>query len=600
MSTNASPPSPHPGQELDEPLLRGDFSPAPASDVARPVLVPPPDKTEKKSFCWLAMVMTLLVLMGCLNFILVKAMYDAFGTSGAFFANQGVNFLYIVYGGAAVLYKVAATNDIDAEQLRFSHWRFLGLAMLDAFGTFFTAMGASYTPLALQQILNQTLIPLTMICSFAFLGTRFRGLAMLGAGLIFSGAAVTVYGSVERSGSGDNEHSTEHFRWYASVIYFLSNVPMALSAVYKEIAFRDRTVDVWYLCFWVSTYQFLVSFAFVPMLGVPFLSGDLDPPPLSALPGQFWDGAMCWVGASPCCCAGTSSNVTDALGMGGSSIEWQGLQETVAFNRSNAATICAKQGQIACPTPLGSAFWLLPGYTLCNFLYNALGLYITKHGSAVLRYISYALILPLATIIGAPVFKENITVFTIIGLVTVVFGFSLYQRFHAMEAFESGGGDKLDSVGGSRYGVGSRSGSTSEAARTSDGMLSAGPIDYGSIGGDDIGALPARGWWEASLSAHENPFMIGSPKYIEWRKSRQVSFQERVIGMGMAHVSVQSRASRATMIRRAAQLRAKESGAAAAKQEGNLARSLDGFPSSSRYMGQGGSSTTRRQYAADV
>ena len=47
---------------------------------------------------------------------------------------------------------------------------------------------------------------------------------------------------------------------------------MALSAVYKEIAFRDRTVDVWYLCFWVSTYQFLVSFAFVPLLGVPFLT----------------------------------------------------------------------------------------------------------------------------------------------------------------------------------------------------------------------------------------------------------------------------------------------------------------------------------------
>ena len=57
-------------------------------------------------------------------------------------ANQGVNLLYVIYGGGAVAYKMAATDDIDAEQRRFPHCRFLGLALLDAFGTFFTAMGA--------------------------------------------------------------------------------------------------------------------------------------------------------------------------------------------------------------------------------------------------------------------------------------------------------------------------------------------------------------------------------------------------------------------------------------------------------------------------
>ena len=64
------------------------------------------------------------------------------------------------------------------------------------------------------------------------------------------------------------------------------------------------------------------------------------------------------------------------------------------------------------------------------------------------------------------------------------------------------------------------------------------------------------------MSANENPFVIGSPKFVEWRKARQASFQERVIGMGLAHVSLQTKASRATMIRRAAQLRGNESGAA--------------------------------------
>ena len=138
------------GKELDEPLLRGSFSPVPLPETSGERGGPAPaarsGRAGKKSLCWLALIMTLLVTMGCVNFILVKAMYDAFGTSGAFFANQGVNLLYVVYGGAVVAYKVAATNDIDAEQRSFPHCRFFGLALLDAFGTFFTAMGASFTP----------------------------------------------------------------------------------------------------------------------------------------------------------------------------------------------------------------------------------------------------------------------------------------------------------------------------------------------------------------------------------------------------------------------------------------------------------------------
>ena len=90
----------------------------------------------------------------------------------------------------------------------------------------------------------------------------------------------------------------------------------------------------------------------------------------------------------------------------------------------------------------------------------------------------------------------------------------------------------------------------------------------GGVGGVDIGALPSRGWWQASLSATENPFMIGSPKFIEWRTARQVSFQERVIGMGLAHTALQSKASRATMVRRAAQLRGRESAAAGGNAAG--------------------------------
>merc|ERR1711865_529406 len=113
--------------------------------------------------------------------------------------------------------------------------------------------------------------------------------------------------------------------------FFFSNVPMALSAVYKEIAFKDQTVDVWYLCFWVSTYQFFVSFLFVPLLGVPFISGEANPPSISHLPNQFWNGALCWVGSAPCCCLG-------------------GLNMTI---NNSTSGLCPTIGEGTCPTPLG-------------------------------------------------------------------------------------------------------------------------------------------------------------------------------------------------------------------------------------------------------
>jgi drug/metabolite transporter (DMT)-like permease len=475
-------------------------------------------KEKKKTVCWLSVMMFFLTAVGCINFILVKAMYDAFGTHGAFFANQGVNLLYVLYGGGFLSYKLLFTNDIDADMKRFPQSRFFGLATLDAFGTFFTAMGATFTPLALQQILNQTLIPLTMICSFFFLRTRFRPPAIFGAMLIFAGAAAVVLGSVE------NNSSSDHFRWYASVIYFLSNVPMALSAVYKEIAFKDQTVDVWYLCFWVSMYQFLISFLFVPLLGVPFISGSTNPPPLSQLPTQFWDGALCWMGTQPCCCI----SVTNAT----AAASW-------STNLTDLA--CPLDSESLCPTPLGPALWLLPGYTLCNFVYNALGLYITKHGSAVLRYISYALILPLATMAGASVFHEQITFYTVFGLVTVIVGFGLYQKFHALAMFEEEVNSNMmerDNQGSSNgsIGGGGRSGSRGSGSGSVGGHATAGAYENGVS--EDLGYLPASHgeWFRKSLSSDENPFTIGSPKFAQWKKikTRQASFQERVIGLGLA------------------------------------------------------------------
>lgn len=66
----------------------------------------------------------------------------------------------------------------------------------------------------------------------------------------------------------------------------------------------------------------------------------------------------------------------------------------------------------------------------CRF-YTALGLFVTKHASAVLSRLATAVILPLtAVVFNLPLmgrYKESINVYTIVGLVVTFIGFGLYQ-----------------------------------------------------------------------------------------------------------------------------------------------------------------------------
>ena len=451
----------------------------------------PNNNNNKTNNVWTILMMLLLVFLGSLNFILVKAMYNAFGASYAFFANQGVNFLYVVYGGVILQQKLHCTNEITKDMRTFPQTTFFKLAILDAFGTFFTAMGAVFTPMEYQPILNQTLIPFTMLASFVFLGRRYYLIALLGACLIFAGATVSVAPALI---DGESK-ATTHYRWYSCVIYMLSNVPMALSAVYKEKAFAGRrSVNVWYLCFWVAFYQFLVSFLFIPFLALPFIGGSSTATPLSELPQQFMDGFQCWLGKEPdCICTSYWIHFPTDNGNGQSA--------------TAAATTPTTTG-IHCP--LGPPLLLIPLYTLVNFLYNGAGLVMTKHGSAVLRYISYAMILPITTIVGAPIFNERVTIYTYFGLVIVIIGFGFYQSYGQKRKKKKRKGyapmDDLENISTLRNSLLNEKNANNNNNNSNNNGL------------------------EEFDGTSQNPM---SPPI-----SIQSSFQERVVGMGLAHKSL--------------------------------------------------------------
>ena len=122
--------------------------------------------------------------------------------------------MYVVMGGMVLYPKQIFTNEINEKTgLRFSQRKLFSLGLLDSFGTLFTALGAVHTPNVIQPLLNQTLIPFTIIFSFIFLGARYHRYALVGATAIVIGASVTVVpcltGSCKTSSS-----SNVDTKWY--------------------------------------------------------------------------------------------------------------------------------------------------------------------------------------------------------------------------------------------------------------------------------------------------------------------------------------------------------------------------------------------------
>ena len=75
-----------------------------------------------------------------------------------------------------------------------------------------------------------------MLTSCLFLGTSYSRGQLLAASLLVGGAALSVLPRVLPGAPGEVMPDDE-VRGYAVMLYWLSNVPMAASAVYKEARF---------------------------------------------------------------------------------------------------------------------------------------------------------------------------------------------------------------------------------------------------------------------------------------------------------------------------------------------------------------------------
>jgi len=254
-----------------------------------------------------------ILLVGTLNTLSYKVLYTVYSSRYAYFVSNGINVLYVLFGGALLYPRMYCNRSgkIPEDLRKQPQKKFIVMALLDAFGTFFSAMGSVKTPGYLQTILNQTLIPILMLTSFFALGTRFSPLQISGATLIVLGAFISSIDSVfdpestvkdqgyKISGEGWSEATAYSLEKPASsslhsscishtttsnnlplvtsllasliavIFYLVSNIPYAFSAVYKEVAFKNQKTDVMYLTQQVSIYQMLIGFAMLPLTSIP-------------------------------------------------------------------------------------------------------------------------------------------------------------------------------------------------------------------------------------------------------------------------------------------------------------------------------------------
>lgn len=349
----------------------------------------------------LALIMTLVVILGPANFVLYKIMFEAYGSDGSFFVSNAVNIIYVLIGGI-VLGIAEWRGEIDRDVNNTSHVKFMVMASCDGLAGFLAAMGAVYTSGSVQQLLNQTLIPFTMLMSFILLGKLSSTQHIVGAAIILIGVAVVLTPHMFADNSEPTLRHSHTLVLVSSIVYCLSNLPFAVAYVYKEYGFKDLNIHPIHLTQWVSVYQCIIGFLVMP---------------LQMIPGF-----------------GSENGMTIEQSLNGMKMGWECFMQQSDRCQENRASL------------------LLWTYCIVNFLYNLAGLYLVKHGSSILNAISGAIILPLTVIsftlpiLG--VYQEKFDWLTILGLVVVLTGFTVWKAAGLMDTRlpSSGSGSLLANI----------------------------------------------------------------------------------------------------------------------------------------------------------
>jgi len=343
------------------------------------------NKYATKDVLFLTVYVVLYVVSGVINSLLLRKVMTSF-QNYPFFLNQLTNYGYIPIFGAVVLYELRCTKLISKEMRIFPWWKFFVMGLLDAVCGYFVVIGGISTSGPMQQLLNQAIIPVTMIGAFAFLKERYSMIQIGGSLLIVGGVIISLVPSLQNK----SDNTGNVLFW--NMFYLCQVIPFAASNVYKDVAFKSVDMDVWYLQFWDVFWQSVIGTLLFPI-------NTILPEPATIhwneIGSSMKNGGECLVG-------------------------------------NNLITTCgAGTPHVYCDECV-SAWWILCFYMAINVAYNVFILLVIKYGSATVLSIAQTIRLPLTnicfsnkTIMG----KDAIPFsgYTLYGLLVILAGLISYR-----------------------------------------------------------------------------------------------------------------------------------------------------------------------------
>ena len=293
-----------------------------------------------------------------------------------FFVVQSACFMYIPFTASFLIV------DACRKRLRFRvilnrevNKRFLLMALLDCMANFLVICGAAHTNLAFQTLIPQAVIPVSMVLGALVLGSTFTKWQVTGAVFVMLGVFVVCIPTLGSWQGGANSSISSFW----TGMLFLSNVPLALSALVKELVLhhKSRDVPVSYLNTAVSCLQFILGFVIAPL-------GLVAPGQVSS---QIRDGYHCLIGSLP------------------------------------SVPECGTTGSVA--------EYII--FCILMFSMNISLLFVVRHGSSSIMYAASALVLPLSNMVNTWDWvmgssASPLNDYTLCGLVPILMGIVLYAN----------------------------------------------------------------------------------------------------------------------------------------------------------------------------
>eukprot|EP01090_Pellita_catalonica_P006501 TRINITY_DN16732_c0_g1_i1.p1 TRINITY_DN16732_c0_g1~~TRINITY_DN16732_c0_g1_i1.p1 ORF type:complete len:298 (+),score=41.64 TRINITY_DN16732_c0_g1_i1:52-945(+) len=243
---------------------------------------------------------------------------------------------------------------------------------------------------ALQTLLLQGALPLTMMLSLIFLGARYNFIQIGAAIAIVGGIVISVIPNFSSIGKVRGQ-----FYWI--VIYLVLNIPAAVSTVFKEYIFKTRDyVSILYLLLWDGVFQFIAILFLLPIDLIP----DFGSVPPDRLFKHVSEGVMCFFRHYP-------ENPT-----------------------SDMALSSSGDPMDDCDTAWIPTMALVFFYVTSQMCIQ----YLVKYGSAAFYYLALTIPVPLANIAFSFEFlmgdkRSPLSTYDILALGVILFGLCVYHYY---------------------------------------------------------------------------------------------------------------------------------------------------------------------------